>query len=257
MAVHDVWVTAGLLYGMPMNANHKQARYQTDALLAELVDRVGLQATGPRVIGGDFNFGPDELPQLARLHALGFREVQDLSAWRFGISAQATGRGARRIDQLWISPELQLVYRGVSVDFDCWADHAALTAQFSVSGLSPQVLHWPMPTPFPWPSDWTCCVAFDPQSDLTLEYAKFWAQVETQAKLWNQHHGCFVAKSQCGRASVLDNQSHAWSSLSPEKGPGWGHSASVLGSQSPACSILQATSPSSVAVSGFGQGGLH
>ena len=75
MAVHDVWVTAGLLYGMPMNANHKQARYQTDALLAELVDRVGLNATGPRVIGGDFNFGPDELPQLARLHDLGFREV--------------------------------------------------------------------------------------------------------------------------------------------------------------------------------------
>jgi len=206
MAVHDVWVTAGLLYGMPMNANHKQARYQTDALLAELVDRVGLNATGPRVIGGDFNFGPDELPQLARLHDLGFREVQDLSAWRFGISAQATGRGAKRIDQLWISPELQLVYRGVSVDFTCWADHAAISAQFSISGLSPQVLHWPMPAPFPWPSDWTCCVAFDPESDLTLEYAKLWAQVETQAKLWNQHHGCFVAKSQCGRASVLDTK---------------------------------------------------
>ena len=52
MAVNEVWVTVGMLYGLPGNAAHKQARHQTDALLAELVDRVGAQATGPRVIGG-------------------------------------------------------------------------------------------------------------------------------------------------------------------------------------------------------------
>ena len=40
IAVADVWVTLGVLYGVPCNSQHKQARYQTDALLADLVDRV-------------------------------------------------------------------------------------------------------------------------------------------------------------------------------------------------------------------------
>lgn len=32
LAVADTWVTVGLLYGLPCNARHKNARYQTDAL---------------------------------------------------------------------------------------------------------------------------------------------------------------------------------------------------------------------------------
>ena len=206
MAVNEVWVTVGMLYGLPGNAAHKQARYQTDALLAELVDRVGTQATGPRVIGGDFNFAPAELQQLQRLHDLGFREVQDLNAWRFGISAQATGRGTKRIDQMWISPELQLAFLGARVTFDYWADHAAVQASFSCPNMHTTVLSWPTPQAFPWPSQWTCQVDFDPGGDLTVEYAKFWAQVELRAKLWNQHHGVFVTKAQCGRAAVLDSK---------------------------------------------------
>lgn len=91
MAVADTWVTVGMVYGLPCNATHKQARFQTDAILAEVVDRVACQAAGPRAIGGDFNYGPDELEQLNRLRALGFREVQDLRAWQFGVSAEPTG----------------------------------------------------------------------------------------------------------------------------------------------------------------------
>ena len=51
LAVADVWVTLGVLYGLPCNAQHKQARYQTDALLSDLVDRVAFQTVGPRAIG--------------------------------------------------------------------------------------------------------------------------------------------------------------------------------------------------------------
>lgn len=54
MAVADTWVTVGMLYGVPCNAHHKQARYQTDAMLSDLVDRIGCQTIGPRAIGGDF-----------------------------------------------------------------------------------------------------------------------------------------------------------------------------------------------------------
>ena len=120
MAVADTWVTVGMLYGLPCNASHKQARYQTDALLAELVDRVACQTVGPRAMGGDFNYGPEELDQIARLQALGFREAQDLRAWRHGCSVEPTGRGSKRIDQLWLSPELQRGYLDTTVAFDHW-----------------------------------------------------------------------------------------------------------------------------------------
>ena len=76
MAVADTWVTVGMLYGLPCNASHKQARYQTDALLAELVDRVACQTVGPRAIGGDFNYGPEDLDQITRLQALGVMVVR-------------------------------------------------------------------------------------------------------------------------------------------------------------------------------------
>ena len=203
MAVSEIWVTIGLLYGLPCNASHKQARYQTDALLSELVDRIGEQTTGPRVIGGDFNYGPDELAQLSRLAALGFREVQDLRAWRFGCSTEATGRGTRRLDQMWISPELQQVYKGTQVDFSQWPDHAAVSASFSLSGLSTVTHAWHVPQPFPWPSEWQCPVQVDMTDDPTVAYAQFWQQVESHAKCRAQVQGQRVSKKQCGRASVL------------------------------------------------------
>jgi len=204
LAVADTWVTLGILYGLPCNARHKNARFQTDALLSELVDRVACQAAGPRAIGGDFNFGPDELGQLDRLRAMGFREVQDLRAWRFGLSAEPTGRGTRRIDQLWISPELQRAYLSTDVDFSCWADHAAVSATFSHQGLTVSVSAWPCPQSLPWPKGWDCPLSLDFGGDLTVEYAKFWMQLEGHARIWNRHHGIQVTKTQCGRASVLE-----------------------------------------------------
>lgn len=203
MAVADTWITMGLLYGLPCNAHHKQAKFQTETLLAELIDRVGCQATGPRAVGGDFNYGPDELEQLDRLRQLGFREVQDLRAWRFGISAEATGRGVCRIDQLWISPELQQAYLATQVSFDHWADHAAVTATFALDCLTVTVNSWRAPQPFPWPCDWSCALDLDFQADLTSTYASFWTQVEGQAKCWVQHAGGQVSRKQCGRALTL------------------------------------------------------
>ena len=162
---------------------------------------------GPRAIGGDFNFGPEELDQLHRLRALGFREAQDLRAWRHGISTEATGRGSRRLDQLWISPELQRVYVGTTVSFDQWADHAAVSATFSHDHMVNTVHAWPCPQQFPWPLDWTCQMDVDFDGDLTHAYAAFWSQVEGQAKCWAMQQGVHVMKKQCGRAGTLAPQS--------------------------------------------------
>ena len=93
--MQDVWVTVGMLYGLPCNASHKQAKFQTESMLSELIDRVAVQGIGPRVIAGDFNYASHELPQLRRLQELGFREVQEYAAHRWGQSVQSTGRGAK------------------------------------------------------------------------------------------------------------------------------------------------------------------
>ena len=113
MMVGSDWVTVGMLYGVPCNATHHFARYQTETMLADLIDRVACQASGPRMIGGDFNYATHELSQVQRLQEYGFREVQDLWAWKTGVSVSPTGRGTKRIDQLWISPELQVVLEEV------------------------------------------------------------------------------------------------------------------------------------------------
>ena len=203
MMVDNDWVTLGMLYGLPANAQHQHAKYQTEVLLSELVDRVACQASGPRAIGGDFNFSPHELDQTKRLLDLRFREVQELAALRWGQSVVATGRGKRCLDQLWISPELQVVLQGVQVRHDDWADHATVVAQFkgTTGGTFP---FWRMPQPFPWPSDWNCPVDFDPNGDLTVEYAGMWAQVEGHACKWNAHHGLFCSRGQLGRGQTLE-----------------------------------------------------
>ena len=203
MVVGDTWITVGMMYGVTANAQHKQARYTTEVLLAELVERVGYQSTGPRIIGGDFNFAATELDQTQRLLDLGFREVQTLAALWGGRSVVPTSRGRKCIDQLWIPPELQALLTDVQVHHDMWSDHAAVVASFRSPGGG-VFDYWRVPQQYPWPSDGTCSVDFDVEGDLTAEYAKFWNQVETQAQLWNSHHGLVCKRSQLGRGQTLE-----------------------------------------------------
>ena len=203
MMVGGSWITIGMLYGVPCNATHQFARYQTETYLAELVERVGFQATGPRIICGDFNYATHELSQLQRLHECGFREAQDLWAWRHGVSVSSTGRGAKRIDQIWLSPELQGVLQRVEVCWDKWADHATVETTFLQQGMDQVSQVWAQPMPFPWPQQWTCHLDFDGRDDPTMAYAKVWSQLESGAKCIQAQRGCFVSRAQCGRAQTL------------------------------------------------------
>ena len=206
VAVHGTWVTIGMLYGVPCNASHKQARFQTESMLADLVDRVGMQAAGPRAIGGDFNFAVEELSQLQRLHALGWREVQDIAAWRWAREVTGTGRGAKRIDQLWISPELQLSLSAVELVWDQWADHAAVVATFSDVGDSMFYDAWRQPGAFPWPKPLTGDFVWNQAADPTVAYAELWSQVELRARAQLALEGRGVSGACCGRAQTLETK---------------------------------------------------
>ena len=136
----------------------------------------------PASSAGDFNYATHELSQLQRLHECGFREAQDLWAWRQGVSVSSTGRGAKRIDQIWLSPELQGVLQRVEVCWDKWADHATVETTFLQQGMDQVSQVWAQPMPFPWPQQWTCHLDFDGRDDPTMAYAKVWSQLESGAK---------------------------------------------------------------------------
>eukprot|EP00435_Cladocopium_sp_Y103_P021342 s684_g5.t1 len=206
LKVGSSWVTVGMLYGVPCNQSHHFAKYHTETYVAELIDRVACQTSGPRIICGDFNYAVHELSQLQRLHDCGFREIQDLWAWRHGIAVQPTGRGSKRIDQMWLSPELQQVLSNCVVSWDKWADHAAVEAQFLMKGMDSVVSLWNVPSAFPWPSSWTCQVDFDTTLEPSVAYASLWKNLELQAKCWNVQQGIFVSKGQCGRAQTIKPQ---------------------------------------------------
>jgi len=210
MMVDSTWVTIGMLYGVPCNATHQFARYQTETYLAELVERVGFQTAGPRIICGDFNYAVHELSQLQRLTDCGFREVQDLWAWRQGVSVSPTGRGSKRIDHMWISPELQGLLQRVHIAWDKWADHATVEATFGCQGLRQVSQVWAQPLPFPWPTNWDCQVDFARDDDPTIAYAKVWRQLETQARSRQAQQGCHVTRAQCGRAQTLQPTARPW-----------------------------------------------
>ena len=206
VVVQGEWVTVGMLYGIPCNANHKQAKFQTKSMLAELVDRVALQAIGPRVIAGDFNYSVDELGQLQRLWDLGFREVQDIAAWRWGRDVSGTGRGAKRIDHMWISPELQVVLQNVELHWDHWADHASIVATFMPLGESMVFDSWRQPGAFPWPQSWDFPLQWSSHLDPTVAYAQLWNQLETHAVAHHAVRGRGVSKACRGRAHTLSTR---------------------------------------------------
>ena len=206
VSVQGVWVTVGMLYGLPCNASHKQAKFQTDSMLAELVDRVAVQSVGPRAVAGDFNYASAELSQIQRLEALGFREVQDLAAWRWGMDVVSTGRGRKRIDQLWISPELQRALQHVEVCWDHWADHASVVASFSALGADLTYDAWRLPTSFPWPEQWDGDFFWQVDQTPTEAYACLWRTLELRAAAHTALQGRSVPRKCWGRAQTLTTQ---------------------------------------------------
>ena len=204
LCVNQAWIHVGMIYGVPKSVSHQQAKYQTECLLEALIDRVALQTTGPRILCGDINYQPHELQQLARLKALGFREAQDVALQKWGFIPQPTGKGDRRIDQIWLSPELQKVLVSLRVEDGWWADHAMIQCTFASSKDAFEIDHWEMPLPFPWPGQWDAKVEFNTALDPSLAYAQMWHCFEqTAISHLHQTHRA-VTPQQCGRGTTLD-----------------------------------------------------
>lgn len=203
VCVGGMWITMGLVYGFPHSPQYPNRTYQTECLLDEVVRRVAGQTKGLRVIAGDLNHGPTELHQLAILRSYGFRELQEIALTRWGREVVATGRGSKNIDQVWLSPELQTILLDVQLEDDIWADHLTVSGIFASQNTPLVESRWRMPAPFPWPAE----DGFSPQvvweDDLTVQYASFWFQLESNASDYHQQHGSKLSKQSMGRGATL------------------------------------------------------
>ena len=197
------WIHVGMVYGVPKGKTHCQALYQTEVLLEQVIDRVGCQVDGPRIVCGDFNFPEECLYQTKRLLDLGFVEVQTYALKKWGVTEVPTGKGSKKLDQVWISRELQSQLIGVTVEHDWWPDHAIVQCRFSSSHCDEPSQHWPMPKKFPWPTDWHSDITFDRQLPVTEAYAKLWIDIETQAEAKVVADGSYVPYPAKGRAQTL------------------------------------------------------
>ena len=201
--VGHLWVQVGYMYGYPSGVNHKYPASQSDGLLEALVDRIALQTVGPRLICGDLNHDFGELEQLDRLWSLGWRECQDIRALHWGHPVEATGRGKRRLDHIWVSPELLPFVQAVHLRRDMWADHASVEIQFGHHSLSRDIQTWFKPIAFPWPTDWQPHVSFDTHLDPSVAYASMWHAIEQQASHCIAVQGGVVLAKQCGRGATV------------------------------------------------------
>lgn len=216
--IHNLWIQIAMVYGYPHSSTHQYPRFHTEQLLEAAINRIACQASGPRVIMGDFNWLQPELHQLDRLEAMGFRDLQSIAEEWWGRPPLPTGKGSRRIDFVYISSELLPLLRDVRVIDSLWPDHSALVGCFASPCQELDHFKWRMPQPIEWPAfEDTFCYPTHP--DPTVAYALLWNSVE--------HHANQVAKasgasgfspSQLGRGQTLEPTRHASNKAPIRKG---------------------------------------
>lgn len=181
--VANCWLTGGVVYGEPDSKHYPMRLQNTEALLQAAISSVGYLASGPRFIAGDWNVDQGVLPAFDALDQLGFRDLQDLAAERWGITPQPTCKSRTRKDFCYISQELQALLVHVSVVTDLWPDHAVVQGHFHKLNRSVPRDIWPMPRPLPWPACWDVpadlWASF--QGDVDSKYSQLWEFLEESA----------------------------------------------------------------------------
>ena len=144
------WIHGAVCYGFAHQANTRATREATDALLSAITYRIVHSLPGKRFIGGDFNQLDGHLEQTKIWAALGWKEVQQLSAERYGTQPELTCKHTTTKDFLWISPELCPFFDRCILDHNLYKDHAALAAIFKPFGKPERIPLWRKPKTLDW-----------------------------------------------------------------------------------------------------------
>ena len=203
--IESLWIQIAIVYGYPYSTSHRFPRFQTEQLLEGVVDRIGLQTTGPRIVMGDFNWLSSELDQVRRLEEMGFRELQSIALEWWGRDIVPTGH-SRQIDFVFISPELLPLLKDVIVDPTHWPDHASVQGVFAGGLTQLERFTWRMPQPVEWPQ-MTQPIQLEDLSNPTRAFAQMWNTVESVASTKREQQGKPpFAAAQLGRAQTFDTQ---------------------------------------------------
>ena len=180
----DMWITCGTIYGETCGPDHPLYLQNNERLLKAMTEQICLHSVGPRVIAGDWNVHPGDLPSFETLHQCGFRELQDIAFERWGQLPRPTCKNASRKDYCYLSPELQSMLCRVTVDDTIWSDHAVLCGHFQGHVHDLGRLEWKLPKPFPWPAEFDVgrCTWPDRTIDPTARYHQIWQELETAAR---------------------------------------------------------------------------
>ena len=219
VCIRNLWLTIGIMYGFPHSTSHLHPRFQTEQLLSSLIDRVGMQTVGPRVIMGDLNWERHELNELDRLESLGFVELQQAAHELWGTPILPTGRGTRRIDFVYISRELFGLLESVRVENDQWPDHAAVSGNFRDVQPVLERFHWKMPQKMHWPkTGWEIQEGPNRLESPTQSFASFWNKVEQVAVVASNRQHPDALKNCLGRGQTLESTKIVGSSAPVKKG---------------------------------------
>eukprot|EP00438_Fugacium_kawagutii_P035576 Skav200694 [mRNA] locus=scaffold343:58478:63264:- [translate_table: standard] len=148
--IQQRWLKLGVAYGHAKNPHLPTTVAQTDAVLAQLTDRIVHQSYGFRAIVGDFNNSQGNLPQFDIWRREGWVELQEYALAKWGRPIQYTYKQVSTIDFVWISPELVPYLRDVQIDSSYFVDHSIVFGLFSFEGTIPSVPVWRKPLPMPW-----------------------------------------------------------------------------------------------------------
>lgn len=183
--LHDMWITSGVLYGECEGPQHPQYLDTNDALLQAVANQVCALDSGPRLVAGDFNVTEGSLAAHRILVDHGFRDIQQLAWDRWGVYPQYTCKQSSRKDFMYLSPELQVMLTGVSVQQGVWSDHAVLTATFDGGVQMIPRFVWPLP----WPENFTVQPdGWFETGDVDQLYTDAWAYLENEAVKQSTQH---------------------------------------------------------------------
>ena len=144
---HDVLVAT--IYGFPRGPTWPQAKALNNELLSYLTTNIVVGYSGMAAIVGDFNFDPMELTQHEVWSAHGWINAQTMAQQQWGQEPSPTCQGATERDQIWLSPALASLCRGVTVS-DTFADHSTVAVLLELTESPSTFLTWARPSPLQW-----------------------------------------------------------------------------------------------------------
>ena len=214
--LHDMWITAGTLYGESAGTWHPYHLQNNDKLLRAIATQVCIYSTGLRVVAGDFNLAENDVQAFSILEASGFKDLQSIAADRWGHVIQNTCKSATRVDFCYISPELQSLLQSVTLTQDLWPDHAVLAGCFRGSVRSIPRFVWRQPQQLQWPDYDIEPLSEVPVGCSTEVYRQLWTDAEAAA---SSRSDVPVPKACKGRARVIAPKCVYGQSHAPLKAP--------------------------------------